>query len=143
MKSKLQQAVKDALRARDQLRLNTIRGVLSEIQYEEMQKEVDSIDETATLAIIQRELKKRREEIDFATQAKREDLLAKLHQEIKVLEGFLPQQLSADELRATLEQLKVSGDASNMGAAMKLLKEKFSGKYDGKIASEVAKAVFG
>lgn len=143
MKSTLQQAVKDALRARDQVKLNTIRGVLSEIQYEEMQKEVDSIDDTATIAIIQRELKKRREEIDFATQAKRDDLIAKLHQEISVLEGFLPKQLSADELRSTLEQLKTSGGVTNMGSAMKLLKEKFSGQYDGKVASEVAKSVFG
>ena len=143
MKSKLQQAVKDALRARDQIRLNTIRGVLSEIQYEEMQKQTDALDETATVAIIQRELKKRKEEIDFATQAKRDDLIAKLHQEIAILEGFLPKQLSADELRSLLEQLKLSGGASNMGAAMKLLKEKHSGQYDGKVASEVAKQVFG
>lgn len=143
MKAILQQAVKDALKARDQVKLNTIRGVLSEIQYDEMQKGVDSIDEVATVAIIQRELKKRKEEIEFANQAKRDDLLTKLGQEISVLESFLPKQLSADELRATLEQLKTSGNASNMGAAMKMLKDKFSGQYDGKVASEVAKQVFG
>ena len=143
MKAKLQAAMKEALKAKDKVRLDTVRGVLSAIQYEAMEKKVDDLSADQSLAVIQREIKKRREEIEFATQARRDDLLEKLQQEIAALEGFLPKQLSAVELEKILVDHKTSTPAATMSSSMKMLKEGYPGQYDGKMASELAKRVFG
>ena len=143
MKAKLQAAMKEALKAKDKVRLDTVRGVLSAIQYEAMEKKVDDLSADQSLAVIQREIKKRREEIEFATQARRDDLLEKLQQEIAALEGFLPKQLSAVELEKILVDHKASTPTATMSSSMKMLKEGYPGQYDGKMASELAKRVFG
>jgi uncharacterized protein len=136
VKSQLQTEMKNAMKAKDKIRLETIRGVLSEIQYGEMQKEADLTD-TEVLAIVQREIKKRKEETEYAEKAGRSDLLEKLKVEVHVLESFLPQQMQAEELEAVISQL-LSETGSNMGAIMKVLKERFSGRYDAKLASQIA-----
>lgn len=143
MKQQLKDSLKEAMKAKDKVRLETIRGVLSEIQYDEMQKGIEEIDSDGALAVIQRELKKRREEVDFAQKATRTDLLEKLNQEIAILESFLPKQLSADEIAKIFQEIKAADASIQMGLAMKQLKERFAGQYDGKAASEVAKKIFG
>ncbi len=139
MKAKLQAALKEALKARNKVRLDTIRSVLSAIQYEAMDKKVEDLSDEQCLGILQREIKKRREEVDFAVQAKREDLLEKLKLEIATLEEFMPQQLSATDLEKIIVDLKGSTPSINMSGAMKVLKEKYAGQYDGKLASDLAK----
>lgn len=142
MKQQLQSAMKDAMRAKDKDRLEAIRTLLAAIQYEEMEKQVDTLPPEASLTILQRELKKRKEEVEFAEKASRRDLLGKLQTEISLIESFLPQQLSAEALEQTLLGFKAANASLNMGGAMKLLKEQFAGQYDGKLASEIAKKVF-
>ncbi|MBN8549217.1 MAG: GatB/YqeY domain-containing protein [Deltaproteobacteria bacterium] len=143
MKKDLQTAMKEAMKAKDKGRLDTIRSLLAAIQYEEMEKKVDDLSSDAALAILQRELKKRREEVEFADKAARPDLKEKLSVEIATIESFLPQQLSAADLEKIITQLKTEQAGLNMGSAMKVLKEKYPGQYDGKQASEVAKKIFG
>jgi len=139
MKEKLKENMKTAMKAKDKVRLETVRSILSAIQYEEMQKGVEDLPPDAILAILQREVKKRNEELDYAKQANREDLKEKLRQETAIIEEFLPQQLSSEELeKVILEELKSNPDF-NMGLLMKSLKEKYAGQYDGKLASELAK----
>lgn len=143
MKNKLKEAMKEALKAKDKVRLETIRSLLSEIQYEEMNKSVESLSDDAVLQVMQRELKKRREEYDFAEKGGRADLFDKLKLEIAAIEFFLPKQLSETELEKILTKMKSDTPNINMGAAMKTLKETFAGQYDGKVASDVAKRVLG
>ena len=143
LKDQLQTSLKSALKARDKVRLDTVRSVLSAIQYEAMEKKVDDLNDDGILSVLQREIKKRREEAEFAEQAKRPELIEKLKVEISILESFLPKQLSADEVEKILGDLKSATPGINMGAAMKLLKEKYSGQYDGKLASEIARRVLG
>jgi uncharacterized protein YqeY len=143
MKTKLQAALKEAMKAKDQARLGVIRGVLAAMQYEAMEKKVEELSDEQSTAIIQREIKKRKEEMDFAGQAKRAELIAPLEAEIKALEVFLPSQLTAQDIEKILVEAKAQPEITNMGAAMKVLKERFAGQYDGKVASEIAKRVFG
>ena len=143
MKEKLKAAMKEAMKAKDAVRLATIRGALSEIQYEEIQKGIDNACDAEVTAILQRELKKRKEEIEFAEKAGRPELLEKLNTEISVLESFLPKQLSTEELRAFFNDLKQKDSAVNRGTAMKHLKDALSGQYDGKAAAIIAQEVFG
>lgn len=143
MKDSLKSALKEAMKARDQVRMDTIRSILSAFQYEEMQKGVDEIPAEAQTAILKSELKKRREELEFAEKAARGDAIEKLHKEIAIIEGFLPSQLSAEAIEKILSELKAADAALNMGLAMKKLKDAYSGQYDGKMASEIAKKIFG
>jgi uncharacterized protein YqeY len=113
------------------------------MQYEAMEKKVDDLSTEGTLAVLQRELKRRKEEIDFAVQAGRAELIEKLKAESAVIEGFLPKQLTSVELETIITDLKASTPGLNMGAAMKSLKEKFSGQYDSKTASDLCKKIFG
>ena len=73
MKKELKEQLKVAMKAQDKVRLDTIRSILSEMQYEEMQKNVDELPSNEQMAVIQRELKKRQEAVQFEEQAKREE----------------------------------------------------------------------
>jgi uncharacterized protein len=143
MRDQFKAAMKAALKAGDKVRLDTVRSVLAAIQYEEMERKVDNLTDEQITAIVQRESKKRREELEFAEQAKRPELKDKFLAEIKILEEFLPKQLSAPELETIITGLKTNTPGLNVGAAMKLLKETYAGQYDGKLASEVVKRVLG
>jgi uncharacterized protein YqeY len=143
VKAALKEALKNAMKAQDRLRMETIRGLLSEIQYEEMNKEVQDLSSNDSLAVLQREVKKRQEAIGFEEQAGRAEAIEKLNAEIAIIEVFLPKQLSADELEKVLLEHKAATPGAAMSTAMKFLKEKYAGQYDGKSASEIAKRVFG
>jgi uncharacterized protein YqeY len=143
MKQKLKEEVKLAMKAQDRLRIDTIRAVLSEIQYEEMQKSVTELSPTDCLNVVQREVKKRHEAITFAEQANRPEAKSQLLAEISILESFLPKQLSADEIEKMIVQMKGEDPSLSLPLVMKHLKENFAGQYDGKSASEVAKRVLG
>jgi uncharacterized protein len=143
MKATLKEALKSAMKAQDKIRLDTIRSVLTEIQYEEMQKSIDELGPTECLQVVQREVKKRLEAIQFEEQAGRAEQKAKLQAEIAVLENFLPKQLSSEELEKIIVTLKESSPGLALNVVMKHLKDNYAGQYDGKSASEIAKRVVG
>ena len=143
LKATLREAMKDAMKARAQIKLDAIRSVLSAIQYEEMQKNSESLPEGDLLGVLKREIKKRQEELEFAEKANRADIKEKINTEISALEVFLPKQLSEEELRSIISELKSANPSLNMGMAMKALKESYAGQYDSKLASELAKTMLG
>jgi uncharacterized protein YqeY len=142
MKAQLQAAMKDAMRAKDKPKLDTIRGILAAIQYEEMDKKIEPLPDANILEVLQREIKKRREEIEYAEKASRLELVATLNTDIQTIEAFLPKQLSGEEIGAIVTQLRATDPALNMGGVMKVLKEKYAGQYDGKVASDLVKKMF-
>jgi uncharacterized protein YqeY len=143
MKATLKDALKVAMKNKDRLRMETIRSLLSEIQYEEMSKSVDELPASDTVLVLQRELKKRQEAIGFEEQANRQDAKAKLQSEIAIIETFLPKQMSPEDLERILNEFKTNIPGAALNGAMKFLKEKYAGQYDGKSASEIAKRVLG
>ena len=143
MKNKLQQALKDAMKAHDKVRLDTIRSAISAIQYEEMAQKVEALSGEQILTVLKRELKKRKEQLEFAEQGKRDDLLEQFRAEIRVIEAFLPAQLSAQDLEGIISGLKQQNPGINMGAVMKALRESHAGQFDAKEASEIAKRLLG
>lgn len=143
MKPTLKEALKTAMKAQDRLRMETIRALLTEIQYEEMNRSLSELPASDCSVVLQREVKKRQEAIGFEEQAGRADAKAKLTAEIAIIEEFMPKQMTAAELEAALVEYKTSTPGAVMGTAMKFLKERFAGQYDGKSASEIAKKVFG
>lgn len=143
MKATLKDALKSAMKAKDKISLDTIRSVLTEIQYEEMQKSIEELGATECLQVVQREVKKRLEAIQFEEQAGRAEQKAKLQAEIAVLENFLPKQLSSEELEKIITTLKEGTPGLALNVVMKHLKDNYAGQYDGKSASEIAKRVVG
>jgi uncharacterized protein YqeY len=138
-KLKLSDDLKDALRAKDELRKRTLRMALAAIKNTEIDKGSE-LDESATLAILQKEVKNRLETIEGAQQAKRDDLIAEAEAEIAILEAYLPQPLAAEELEKLVrEAIAESGATSprEMGNVMRLLMPKVQGRADGKDASQM------
>jgi uncharacterized protein YqeY len=140
-KADLQNALKDAMRANDDLHKRTIRMVLTAIRLEEVNKG-RSLEEQEILSILQKEVKTRQEAIDEARGANRPQLAADSEAEIEVLREFLPQQLTQEELEAMARQAVDETGATSqreMGQVMKVLVPRLRGRATGKQASEAVR----
>lgn len=140
-KQKLQQALKEAMRQRDDLRKRTLRLALAAIKLAEVEKG-GALDEGDLLGVIQKEIKARKETIESAQRAGREDLVATAEAEMAVLREFLPPPLDADALeKLTRETIAAVGAQSmrDMGKVMAALMPKVQGRADGKTVSAVVR----
>lgn len=143
MKEKLKSQLKEAMKAKDQGTMDLIRGLLSAIQYEEIQGGVNELDPATIISVLKRELKKKQEEIEYAEKAGRLEVVEVGKKALATLESFLPKQLSLDQLSEKVKEFIAATPNVNMGGVMKYLKENFDGQYDGRAASEVTKKLLG
>jgi uncharacterized protein len=141
IKTQLNESMKDAMRAKDEVRLRTVRMVNAAIKQAEVDKQT-TLDEAAVMSLIQKEIKNRREALEEAKKADRADLVAANEAEIKVLEAFLPKAMPAEELRK-LAQAAIAetgaASATDMGKVMKALMPKVAGRAAGDQVSAVVK----
>ena len=140
-KKKLQNALKEAVRTNDDVRKRTIRMALSSIKLAEVEKRAD-LEESAVLAILQKEVKTRKEVIAESQQAGRSDLVAIAQEEIEVLEEFLPQAMSNEELEIFVQGVINEVEASSMrdmGKVMKELMPRLEGRATGEQASQAVR----
>ena len=142
-KETLEADLKNAMRAKDDVRKRTLRMVLSAIKLVEIDRR-DILDEPTILGIIQREVKSRHETIEEAKQAGRDDLLASTLAEIEVLRVYLPQPLGEDELvelvQRAIEEVGASA-IQDMGKVMKALMPQIQGRADGKTVSDLVRGL--
>jgi len=142
LKADLEQALRDAMRSGDTVRKNTMRMTLSAVKEAEVQKKAE-LDDSAILALLQKEIKARQEALAEAEKAKRADLAENAKAEIKVLEGYLPQALSAQELEeivhAAITEVGATTPA-DMGKVMKAVLPKVQGRADGGQVSQLVRA---
>jgi uncharacterized protein YqeY len=132
-KEKLEIALKEALKAGDDVRKRTIRMVLAAVRQVEIDRQI-SLDEPAVISIIQKEIKTRRESVEEARGANRPDIVAATEAEIAVLKVYLPPALEPDELKALVDAaILETGAASpaDMGKVMKLLIPRIAGRATG------------
>jgi uncharacterized protein YqeY len=119
-------------------RLGTLRLLKSAIGYAQIEKKTESLPDAEIVAIVQKEVKKRRDSIEQFTAGGRPELAAIETSEISVLETFLPQQLSPEELeqlvRATIQELGATSK-KEMGPVMKAVQAKAAGRAEGKTIS--------
>jgi hypothetical protein len=140
-KEELESALKDALKAGDDLRKRTLRMALSAIRFAEIEKG-QALDESQAQAILQKEVKTRQEAIAEAQHAGRPELEAAARDEIAVLQAFLPQQLSQAELEDMARQVIGETGATSikeMGQVMKVLLPRLAGRASGDQASQVVR----
>ncbi|MCI0571605.1 MAG: GatB/YqeY domain-containing protein [Myxococcaceae bacterium] len=143
LKERIDADLKDAMRAKAELTLGVLRMLKSAIKYKEVEPGASALDDAGITKVIGTEIKKRRDSVDQYKQAGREDLAAKEEQEIVVLQGYLPQQLSAEDLRAEVTRAIQEAQAKgpkDMGAVMKTLQPRVAGRAEGKAVSEEVKA---
>ncbi len=121
-------------------KLQAQAGALSEAQLAALDK--TSLDEAEALAVIQREAKSRRESIADAEKAGRADLVAANEAELRIIEAYLPKQLSREEVaalaRAAIAEAGAT-DLKQLGAVMKLLTPRTKGQADGRLVNEVVR----
>ena len=144
-KLELETALKDAMRAGNEVRKSTLRMVLSTIRLAEVEKG-KPLDEVELTAVLNKEVKSRRESIRDAQRAHRPDLIAEAEAEIAVLEGFLPQGLSAEELETLVRQAIAEAGAvspRDMGQVMKLLLPRLQGRVPGDQVSQAVRRLLG
>jgi uncharacterized protein len=141
-KSRLQEDMKQALRAGDKARLGTIRMALAAIQQREVDERV-VLDEPALLGIIEKMIKQRRESVAQYEAGGRADLVARENAEIEVLSGYLPEPLGEAELAALIESAIAETGATSMkdmGRVMARLREAAQGRADMAVLSAQVKA---
>jgi uncharacterized protein YqeY len=139
----LENDLKSALKAGDKIRLNTIRMVLTAIKLAEVDK-MDSLDEAALLAIFQKQAKMRRESIEDANKADRQDLIPALEEELSILNEYLPEPFSEDKLKEMVSAAIVEAAAQgpqDMGNVMKIVMPQVGGRADGKTVSQLVRAM--
>ena len=122
--------MKDAMKSGDEVRKRTVRMVLAAIKQAEVDKRAE-IDEAAVIALLQKEVKNRRESAEEAKKANREDLIEANEAEIKVLEAFLPKAMPEEELKAIVQAAIAEVGAStmaDMGKVMKIVMGKEAGR---------------
>jgi uncharacterized protein YqeY len=140
-KEKLEVALKEAIRAGDDVRKRSIRMVLAAVRQVEIDRQI-KLDESAVLGIIQKEIKTRRESVEEARGANRPDIVAATEAEIAVLQIYLPEAMSADELKALAQAAIAEAGANSpaeMGKVMKLLIPRVAGRAPGDQVSAVVR----
>jgi uncharacterized protein YqeY len=145
LKSDLETALKDAMRAQDDLRKRTLRMALSAIRLAEIESK-QTLDDATVMAVLQKEVKSRQEAIEEARKANRPDLVEAAQAEIEVLQRYLPQPFSAAELEQLAREAIAEAGATSpreMGQVMKILMPRLQGRATGSEANQVLRRLLG
>lgn len=141
IKSKLQEDVKVAMKARDKERLTTLRGLSAAIKQIEVDERIE-VDDSRIIEVFNKELKKRRDSLSFAREANREDMIQQNEAEIKIIQSYLGEELTEEKLREVISNL-ISDGADSIGAVMGSLNKSYKGRFEGKVASAIIKDSLG
>lgn len=146
LKDQIGEDIKTAMKAKDKVRLQTVRGIKKAILDKEVEvrpKGQDSLTEVQEIELLSQQAKQRRDSIEQFSNAGRNDLAEKERQELAIIETYLPEQVSDSEVEAIIDKIIADSGAASlkdlgkvMGPAMKELK----GKADGKKIQELVKS---
>ena len=140
LEERIENEFKAALKERNRLKVSTLRLVKAEINNVRLKHDKNDLNDGEIIKIIQRQAAQRRDSIEQFEKGKREDLVEQEKKELAILLGYLPEQLSDDELKKIIEgaisELGASGK-SQMGRVMKAVMERVKGKAEGKRVSRL------
>jgi uncharacterized protein YqeY len=142
LKERITEDMKAAMRAKDAARLGTIRLLLAAIKQREVDERI-SLDDAQVVGVIDKLVKQRKDSIAAFAQAGRVDLVDKETAEMRVLEAYLPQRLSAEEVGAAVQRIVADVGAAgpgDMGKVMAAAKAQLAGKADMAMVSAAVKA---
>ncbi len=141
LREQLNEAMKQAMKARDDLRLSAVRMVRSTVKNREIELKHE-LDDQGVVEVISTLVKQRRESIRLYQEGNRQDLVAKEEAELNILLGFLPAQLTGEEIAELVSRIIRETDAQgikDMGRVMKALTPLTTGRADGKTVSDIVK----
>lgn len=141
LKQRITEAMKDAMRARDKVRLGTVRLALSEIKKIEVDERIEP-DDTRVTAVLDKMIKQRRESVKQYEAGARQDLADQETAEIAILQEFMPQALSEDELSAIITKALIECGAASiqdMGKVMNAVRPLVIGRTDMAAVSQLIK----
>ena len=131
IKEDIQKAILISLKGRKETELKVLRFILSEIKYAEINKQKDLTDEEV-ISLLQKEVKKRNESIDMFQKGGRQELVVDEQKQIKIIEEYLPKQMSNDELSKIVDKIfAITEDKTNMGKLIGMVMGRVKGKADG------------
>lgn len=139
---KLNEDLKDAMRRKDSGRLRALRAIKSALLLAQTEKGASDVTPDTEIKIIQKLVKQRKESFDIFQQQNREDLADKEAEEIAVLEEYLPEQMSEEQVKEEIAKIIVETGASSpkdMGKVMGVASKKLAGKADSKTIGTIAK----
>lgn len=142
LQEQISAALKDAMRARDEAKMTTLRLLLTAIKKRE--KEARSLlEDQEVISVITSQIKQRRESIEQYRKAGREDLAQTEENELQILQGYMPEQVSEEEISNTLDEIIAEVGAvsmKDMGKVMKAAMAKLAGKAEGGAINAMVKA---
>jgi uncharacterized protein len=147
LRDEINASLKGAMKSQDKRRIATLRLVnaaLKDRDIEARGRGLPALSDDEILGLLQKMIKQRQESLDIYEKAGRTDLATQEREEIEIITGYLPKQMSEDETRAAIAAVITEISASgvkDMGRVMTALKERFSGKMDFAKASGVAKGL--
>jgi hypothetical protein len=143
IRERLDADLKDAMRAKDELKLLTIRAVKSAVKYKEVEGAAKVLDEPAIIGVITTLVKQRRDSIEEFTKANRLDLAEKEQKELALLQHYLPAQLGPEQIAAEVARAIAEAgakSAKDLGAVMKIITPRLKGQAEGRAISDEVKA---
>lgn len=150
MREELKEALKTALKAQDKRRLSTLRLILAAIKDRDIaarsEDRNEGVSDEEILSILQKMVKQRKESSTMYEEAGRLELAEQEREEIAIIDEYLPQQMSDDEVRTATQELVKDIEAAglkDMGRTMAALKERYAGVMDFKVASATVKELLG
>jgi len=135
--AQLQDELKAAMKARDMDKVYVLRGLVAAVKNAKVEKRVEVLPEVEIAGLVRKEISKRSEAAEFARQAGRAELAAQNDKEKGFLEAFLPSQMTAAALEQAIREISTELGTTQIGPIMAQLKSRYSGQYDGKLASEL------
>ncbi|WP_294240280.1 GatB/YqeY domain-containing protein [uncultured Chryseobacterium sp.] len=142
LENTINEAIKTAMRAKDKVALDSLRAVKSQIQLLKTETLGAEVSEEQEIAILQRMVKQRKDSYEQFSAQGRNDLAEVEEAQMKIIEQFLPKQLSAEELEAEMKNIIAetgAGSIKDLGKVMGVASKSLAGKSDGKSISEMAK----
>ncbi|MGI6731083.1 MAG: GatB/YqeY domain-containing protein [Anaerovoracaceae bacterium] len=144
LKDKLQNDFKEALKAKDEIRKNTVNLARAAIKQYEVDHKVE-LDDEGIIDILSKQLKMRKDALSDFEQAGRTDLIETYNREIEILMAYLPKQLTDEEItaivKATAQQLGIEGGKQNMGKLMGAVMPKVKGVADGGAVKRIVESI--
>ena len=142
----INEMLKQAMKSGDKVKLSVLRMLLSEVKNKRIADLVKELDEKIIISLIQKMVRQRKESIEQFKNGNRMDLVQKEEEELKILESWLPEQLSIQELETIIsDAVKSTGATSikDMGKVMGATLDKVKGRMDGKVVSEMVRKKLG
>lgn len=141
LEQQLLEDLKQAMRRNDTSRKAVIRMVRAAIQNAEIEQG-SKLDDEEILVLIQKEIKKRREALELFIRGGRQDLVDEETVQLQILAGYLPQQMTAEEIESVAQQVIAemgASSAAQMGPVMRTLMSQLKGRADGKLVNQVVR----